>query len=186
MTIYIGLIIVCWIVFLLYWVYASFGIERTPGQRHAARGIWLRVLAVVILLGILHIEPLRSITYYRFTNPVIDGLGVILCVLGVAFAISARRHLGMNWGLPMEVKENPTLITSGPYSLVRHPIYTGVIFATFGSMLAGGLIWSVPFIVFLFYFMRSANVEEKMLLKQFPDAYPAYQAHTKWLIPYVW
>ena len=180
------LVIVCWTVFLLYWLYSAIGIKRTVERRRASRGLWFRILVIAVLLAILHLEPLRAIAYYRFENPVLNGIGVILCAIGVIFAIAARKRLGANWGLPMEVKENPELVTSGPYALVRHPIYTGVIFATFGSGLVGGLLWFVPFVVFCFFFARSANVEEATLLKQFPDAYPAYQARTKWLIPFIW
>jgi hypothetical protein len=51
--------------------------------------------------------------------------GVALCVLGFGLAISARWHLGRNWGMPMSRKEQPELVTSGPYAYIRHPIYIG-------------------------------------------------------------
>jgi len=44
-----------------------------------------------------------------------------------------RRHLGRNWGMPMPLKEQPELVTSGPYARIRHPIYTGLILAMLGS-----------------------------------------------------
>jgi protein-S-isoprenylcysteine O-methyltransferase Ste14 len=45
--------------------------------------------------------------------------------LGLGFAIWARVHIGRNWGTPMTQKDEPELVTSGPYHLVRHPIYSG-------------------------------------------------------------
>ncbi len=85
----------------------------------------------------------------------------------------------------MSVKENPELVTTGPYAHVRHPIYTGVIFAMLGSCLAAGWIWLLWFIVIVPYFIYSATQEEKLLAKTFPEAYPAYKKRTKMLIPFV-
>jgi len=62
------------------------------------------------------------------------GVGVALCALGIGLAIWARTYLGRNWGMPMSRKENPELVTSGPYAYVRHPIYTGLLIAMLGSV----------------------------------------------------
>jgi protein-S-isoprenylcysteine O-methyltransferase Ste14 len=51
-------------------------------------------------------------------------------------AINARRHLGRNWGMPMSRKEQPELITSGPYALIRHPIYSGLMLAMLETLVA--------------------------------------------------
>jgi protein-S-isoprenylcysteine O-methyltransferase Ste14 len=50
------------------------------------------------------------------------GLGLALFSAGLGFAIWARVRLGRNWGIPMTQKDEPELVTSGPYHLVRHPI----------------------------------------------------------------
>jgi len=104
--------------------------------------------------------------------------------LGIAFAIWARVHLGKNWGMPMSLREGHALVTSGPYRLVRHPIYTGAIAAMLGSALVSP-IWSVIFVLFTAYFVYSATREEKMMVQQFGETYRAYQARSKMLIPFI-
>lgn len=65
------------------------------------------------------------------------GVALVLCGLGTA--VWARISLGRNWGMPMSEKEEPELVTSGPYGVVRHPIYSGIVLATVGTALVAGL-----------------------------------------------
>ena len=85
----------------------------------------------------------------------------------------------------MSLREKPELITSGPYQFVRHPIYSGFLLAMFGTGLADGTTWLLILIVMGIYFIYSAKTEEKMMLKEFPEKYPAYMKKTKMLIPFV-
>jgi protein-S-isoprenylcysteine O-methyltransferase Ste14 len=111
--------------------------------------------------------------------------GVGLVLIGFGFALWARVHLGRNWGTPMSLRQGHELVTSGPYTYVRHPIYSGIMLATIGSALAVGLVWLAPFVLSLVYFLVSARTEETMMRAQFPDAYPIYRRRTKMLIPFV-
>ena len=64
------------------------------------------------------------------------GIGLVLFGAGLSFAVWARIHIGRNWGTPMSQKDDPELVTSGPYRLVRHPIYTGILLAGLGTAVA--------------------------------------------------
>jgi protein-S-isoprenylcysteine O-methyltransferase Ste14 len=88
--------------------------------------------------------------------------------------------------MPMTVKENPELVTSGPYAYVRHPIYTGVLLAIAGSLLLAGPWALVAVMLPGAYFVWSARQEEKIMEKEFPSEYPAYKKRSKMLIPFVW
>jgi protein-S-isoprenylcysteine O-methyltransferase Ste14 len=110
---------------------------------------------------------------------------MIVLLLGLAFAVWARIHLGRNWGMPMTQKDQPELVTSGPYHLVRHPIYSGVLLGLLGTALATSLYFLIALGIVGAYFLYSASVEERLLAKTFPTAYPSYRAHTKMLIPFV-
>lgn len=112
-------------------------------------------------------------------------LGVVLVLAGFGFAFWARLHLGRNWGVPMSLRQGHELVTSGPYTYVRHPIYTGLMLAALGSVLAVGLVWLAVLALSFAYFLVSARTEERMMLAQFPEAYPAYRRRTKMLIPFV-
>jgi protein-S-isoprenylcysteine O-methyltransferase Ste14 len=97
----------------------------------------------------------------------------------------ARIYLGRNWGMPMTEKDEPELVTAGPYRFVRHPIYSGLLLAMVGSALATNLVWLIFLVVLGSYFVYSAQVEECNMTRTFPRAYPGYKAQTKMLIPFV-
>jgi protein-S-isoprenylcysteine O-methyltransferase Ste14 len=87
--------------------------------------------------------------------------------------------------MPMSLKEGHELVTSGPYALVRHPIYTGLLTAQIGSMFAGGAFWMILFAFCCPVFLNAARVEDRLMLQQFPNEYPGYKSRTKFLIPFV-
>jgi len=105
--------------------------------------------------------------------------------LGLSFAIWARVHIGRNWGTPMSQKDDPELVTSGPYHSVRHPIYSGILMAGVGTAVALSWFWLIAVVLAGAYFLYSATVEERNLAKQFPEAYPTYRRSTKMLVPFV-
>ena len=143
------------------------------------------LLALAILLWFVFGGGRHASIGVATSDVVLGTLGVLCCGAGIAFAIWARVHIGRNWGMPMSLKKEPELVTSGPYAFVRHPIYTGILLAVFGSILVSGFVWFVPLIVIAIYFYYSAKTEEKNLKKEFPDKYPQYMKHTKMLIPFV-
>ena len=106
-------------------------------------------------------------------------------VCGLAFAVWARVHIGRNWGTPMTQKNEPELVTSGPYHLVRHPIYSGILLAGVGTGIALSWMWLVVVGLAGVYFIYGATVEERYLTEQFPDTYPSYKRSTKMLVPFV-
>jgi protein-S-isoprenylcysteine O-methyltransferase Ste14 len=116
---------------------------------------------------------------------VLPVLGIVVVAGGFGFAVWARVHLGRNWGMPMAVKEEPELVTSGPYRFVRHPIYTGILTAVVGTALAINLLVLAVAVAVGAFFLYSATIEERNLGAIFPIAYPAYRARTKMLIPFV-
>ena len=76
-------------------------------------------------------------------------------------------------------------MTSGPYRLVRHPIYTGILLAGISTAVALSWAWLIAVALAGLYFGYSAIVEERYLTEQFPDSYPAYRHSTKMMVPYV-
>lgn len=174
-------IVIGWVLFCAYWLLAALSAKASrPG------GIRLGGLPVVVVLVAFFLarssglgsRPARG-------DPVLAGVGLALFVLGLAFAIWARVYLGRNWGRPMTRREEPELVTAGPYRRVRHPIYTGLITAMLGSALATRPWGLIVVAALAAYFVVSSVREESFLASEFPDTYPAYRKSTKMLIPFV-
>lgn len=108
-----------------------------------------------------------------------------LLVLGLGVAVWARRRIGRNWGTPTARKEEPDLVTSGPYRLVRHPIYSGILLAGVGTAIGLSWSWLVVVAPAAADFTYSAMVEERYVTERFPHAYQAYRQATKMLVPFV-
>jgi protein-S-isoprenylcysteine O-methyltransferase Ste14 len=91
-------------------------------------------------------------------------------VLGLGLAVWARIYLGRNWGMPTSTKEDPELVTSGPYRTIRHPIYTGILLALIGSAVAVS-VWGLIAVALIGgYFIYSAFVEERNMTSLLPGA----------------
>ena len=88
-------------------------------------GTELRIRALIVALAIVLARFGAFRGHGLNSDPRRAGLGLVFFALGLGFAIWARAHIGRNWGTPMSQKNEPELVTSGPYHLIRHPIDSG-------------------------------------------------------------
>ena len=178
-----------WIVFVVYWLISARFAKRTVGGpakwKHFAIRFCILVLVVVVLSSATLRHGLRAAQIYQASHALMAATGIVLVALGLAVAVWGRIHLGRNWGTPMSQRENPELVTGGPYAHVRHPIYAGIILAMVGSMIGHSIAWTLPLLLFGAYFIYSARREEEFMCRQFPEAYPDYMRRTHMLVPYV-
>ena len=170
-----------WGSFWLYWLVAAFSMKR--GRVPWSRELRIRAVAIVIVILLVRFGVFRG--HGLNTDPWLGGLGLVLLALGLGFAVWARVHIGRNWGSPMTQKDEPELVTSGPYSLVRHPIYSGILVAGVGTAVGLSWLWLIAVALAGFYFLYSASIEERYLAEQFPDTYPEYKSSTKMLLPFI-
>jgi protein-S-isoprenylcysteine O-methyltransferase Ste14 len=186
--IYLNLIGVLWIAWLAYWGVASIGTKTTVRvQRGLARTLYLVPL---ILAALLLFEPLRlgagldARIYAR--SPEAALIGLVVVAAGLAYAVWARLHLGTNWSGEVTVKQDHELIRSGPYRLVRHPIYTGLTLALIGTAIAVGT-WRgvIAVILAAASFWWKLKLEERWMVETFGEDYRRYQSQTAALIPYL-
>ena len=137
------------------------------------------------LLTSLHLPPPLNLSM----TPKADwarAAGASVCVVGLLMTLWARCTLGGNWNSAVTFKQGHELIRTGPYRLVRHPIYTGLLVMALGTALDFGQLrcWlALPLIAAAFWIKLKR--EEKLLLRHFPDEYPAYQEQVKALVPFV-
>jgi protein-S-isoprenylcysteine O-methyltransferase Ste14 len=170
-----------WGAFWLYWLVAAFSVKR--GRVPWSRELRIRAVIVVIVIVLIRFGVFRG--HDLNTNPWRAGLGLVLFALGLGFAVWARAHIGRNWGAPMTQKDEPELVTSGPYHLVRHPIYSGIVVGGVGTAVALSWTWLIAAVLAGVYFLYSATVEERYLTEHFPDTYPAYKRSTKMFVPFI-
>lgn len=181
----------CWLAFAGYWIISAVGVKRDV-KRSGSYGttVVLRLISIALIVYILNLRQLRPTmaNLAAVTDHPTIGLqviGIALTVIGVAFCIWARIHLGRNWSPVPALKEEHELITTGPYRIVRNPIYTGILLAMLGSALAAGLIYWIIFAVCLVSFVYRVFAEDRLMMQQFPKTYPAYRKKTKALIPFI-
>jgi protein-S-isoprenylcysteine O-methyltransferase Ste14 len=170
----------------LYWMLSA--IRNKATQRRESRGSRLaHTLPLAVGAALLAWPaPHSSALAWRLWPPSLAGywIGVALVIAGLAFAIWARVHLGGNWSGTVTIKQGHELIRSGPYALVRHPIYTGLITALLGTTLASGTVHAaIGLAIIVVAFVRKSRTEEDFMRETFPGEYQRYSAGVPALIP---
>lgn len=174
-----------WLVMILYWILTV----RTSSQttiRSEVIPLFKLVLSALITYLPLPIGGWFARGLLR-TNLGTNLAGVFLCASGVSVAIWARHVLGRNWSGKVVVQQEHHVVDEGPYRMIRHPIYLGVLLAMLGVCVILGYIFSFAYLIFcIFGLVRKSKQEEELLISQFPGKYEQYQKRTKALIPYVY
>jgi protein-S-isoprenylcysteine O-methyltransferase Ste14 len=177
-----------WTAWIALWLAVAFNVKRTRWRENRWTALWNRVpvLLGAALLIWPRLAPAVLSRPILPAGPALPVLGAALVLAGLVFALWARRHLGRNWSGDVTVKEGHALIRSGPYRLVRHPIYSGVVLALAGTALAiGSALGFVATVLILIGFVIKLQVEEARMRETFPD-YADYCRRTARLIPGVY
>src|SRR5579872_7083993 len=179
---------VVWIAFFVYWQIKAANTKTTQRLEPAASRI-LRVFIFVIAIAMLWTTRIPLPWLYLQLWPVgfwPFWLGVAVTLAGILFAVWAREHLGRNWSRSVTIKQDHELITTGPYAVVRHPIYTGILTGFLGMAIAISQVRG--FIVFVLIFLAlwiKFRMEEQWMRSEFGEAYTAYAHRTAALVPYL-
>ena len=170
-------------------------VSLLPERKGRKYPFWMQ--ALIILFGILLCVPLF---YYGwvplFSVPplsarILDVLGLVIYLAGLAFTLWARQTLGKFWGIStgrnVKLFDDHQLIQDGPYAFVRHPMYFGWWVAMLGLTLIYP-VWAV-FLLFLFSlisFVGRAHREEAALAERFGDTWTHYRKKTKFIVPLIY
>lgn len=171
-----------WLAFFLAWFVAAL-IYGGGGRRPVTAGsLALRLMMLgAAYFSVRYGDSIRPLG--DFTNGFAIA-GAILCVAGLAFAIWARVSLGRSWGMPMAQHDDPDLVTSGPYALVRHPIYTALAAMLIGTSLVFPIA-AIPCAAMIVYMVFAAHREEHDMEQRFPGAYSEYTRRSKFIVPFL-
>ena len=180
----------CWGVWAVLWFAMAFSTKRTVERPDTSRAVVvvLVVAGVVLLLRSTHLLARGGLLHRHLwgASPLVDAVAIALVVAGLAFTAWARVTLGANWSGSVVFKEDHDLIVQGPYAMVRHPIYTGLLAMMLGSAIA----YAEPYGFVLlaagtFVFVYKSRREERLMVRHFPDQYAAYRRHVKAIVPFV-
>jgi protein-S-isoprenylcysteine O-methyltransferase Ste14 len=176
-----------WISWAVSWIAAAAwstpAVQRPPGSE-----VWpyrlMLTLGIVLIVG----QTSDYLGAPRLWDVGRDG-GTLLAFLtlpGFGFAWWARVHLGKLWSGSVARKAGHQVVDTGPYAIVRHPIYTGLIAATLVSAVAVGTIVSMLGLgAMILGFWLKARLEERFLVEQLgPQAYDRYCRSVPMLVPF--
>jgi len=166
-------------------------VQRTVGPREwVSRATRERVGLAVLEVGTLGTWFLFArgrwpLLPWADTGVVVAG--ALLALTGALLAAWAKARLGRLFSPQLGVQQDHELVTDGPYAVVRHPIYLGIIDFIVGSALYfNDLGLLVVGVLFVLYFAAQIRVEERQFARHFGEAWQAYAKRTPALLPFRW
>ena len=179
---------IVWGALIVYWFISGINSKKTASQESFGKRFvfyWLPLLVAMYLLGPgkWFGHTLIRENFGPHTN-LVGIIGLLFCIVGASIACWSRYLLGKNWSVSVQKKEDHELISKGPYSIVRHPIYTGLILLFFGNaIIVGDYRGLLAVVIVSISFWLKLMKEEKWLEEVFGSKYMEYKSKTKALIP---
>ncbi len=177
-----------WLAWLAYRVVAARNVKATRRREGFATFLLNRIFVVLgALLLVVGPQTLHWLNA-RFVPPSMAAywLGLFMVTAGLAFAVRARVYLGRNWSATVTIKQDHELVRAGPYGVVRHPIYTGILAALLGTAIAigewRGLLARLSIAIGFLFKIRA---EERFMDEIFGERYARYRAEVPALIPFI-
>lgn len=185
-SVYHWLFPAAWIAWCAYWAVAAFTAKPAGRIESVASRLshYVPLILAVLLLSWPHFAGPVLTRRFLPMSRTLFWLGAMCLLVGLGFSIAARIYLGGNWSSTVTVKHDHTLTRTGPYRLVRHPIYAGLLLAILGGLIARGEWRDVLALALTFFaFLRKIQIEERFMRQQFGDAYTRYRQEVAALIP---
>ena len=177
-----------WLAYMGYWWAMSTNVKATERSESAASRL-ARLVSMVCAVALLSLPSVPLPLFNRRFLPLSPScfwIGAAITAAGLLFSVWGRRHLGKNWSQAVTLKEGHELITSGPYALVRHPIYTGLLLGIFGSAVARGEWRGLLAVALVFGALwHKLTLEEKWMRAQFGESYESYSRRVAALLPHL-
>ena len=183
-----SLLALVWIVWLISWVAGSFWSARTEKRvmTRDSRAFLVPIVAGAVLLSPWTAQALGEKPVWHPGTVGVYALAA-LAVAGLLFTWWARMHLGRLWSNAITRKEGHRVVDTGPYGLVRHPIYTGLIAAILATGVAAATATAlVGALLIAFGLWQKARMEERFLSVELgAEPYRSYSRRVPMLIPFL-
>jgi len=176
-----------WIVLVTVWLVGA--LQASPAVRRQPIRSRLAYVLLLVAASLLMWRRPFGLLGARFVphTELVGWIGVGVAVLGIALAIAARVFLGRNWSGAVTVKKDHELIRRGPYAVVRHPIYSGILLGLLGTaIVVGEARVLIGVALFAVGFRVKSLAEEQFMEDQFGGEYGEYKRRVKALVPWVW
>jgi len=179
-------IVAAWLIWLVTWILAAGWSARVASHHDLGAESPSRVLtlAAIVMLLMSYWPVAWGVLW---TTPAPIGWAMfVLVVAGLAFTWGARLHLGPLWSSTSAPTEDHRIVDTGPYGVVRHPVYAGLLLAVIAAAIESGRIEAVAAAAVLVAGVSlRAKLEERFLRRDLGDAaYSAYRARVPMLIPF--
>jgi len=177
-----------WTVLCLYWILSALRVK--PVKSRESLGQRLSYVLPLALGLTLLFNPRAHYSWlgmrFALDTIAVAVAGIRLTAAGVALAMWARLLLGENWSAAVSIRKNQELIRMGPYRIIRHPIYTGMLLGLLGTAVVVGEVRSLLALVSMGRgFYLKARKEEVFLLREFAAGFEAHAKHTGMFLPRV-
>ena len=161
---------------------SSWSVDEDAVKREGRWSLLLRPIAFLFMLALIDlylIEPLGSEWLHILLPWQFRLIGVLLSFGGILLLVLTHRALGIHWSTTLQFKEGHSLITTGPYSLIRHPMYTSLSIIFIGLAIVASFwpLWILILLMTIFFF-RIVKREEDMMIDEFGDEYVSYIERT--------
>ena len=178
-----------WLIVITYWFLSGLATKKIKNQEPFFKRFiqyWFPLIIATLLLGPGEWFG-KSLIRENFVphSNFVGNIGLSLCLIGAFIACWSRYLLGKNWSLSVQRKVSHELVQNGIYTILRHPIYSGLLLLFMGNALIVGDYRGIIAVIIVFIsFWYKLLKEEKLLTETFGNQYIEYKKRTKALIPY--
>jgi protein-S-isoprenylcysteine O-methyltransferase Ste14 len=179
--------VACWSLFGITWGAGALYNARHSPRKHRPRPIASGAAGAAVGAVILanRLIPASSWRALELRSDWLRIPGVVLLLAATAFTIWARVALGTMWSSAVVARADHELRTHGPYAIVRHPIYTGMLGMAAGSMLLAGLgRWTSAVLAAGIVFAIRVPAEDRLMAELFGERYASYRRRVPALLPF--
>jgi protein-S-isoprenylcysteine O-methyltransferase Ste14 len=190
MLTYLQVIAGIWIIFLAF-IYIPSLLFRTTVERisfrYVRRSIVIAIIVIILFIVITRYNSDTLILRIIPDSPIAGITGIVLTIAGLGFSAWARLHLGRYWSSMVMVRVGHRIVKTGPYRIVRNPMYTGILVAFLGAALAiGELVAFVVLGIGIVSIWVKIKAEEEILLEKFGEEYLQYKRDVRAaIIPWI-